>query len=244
MQATVESLHEGYSSMNTEALADLYHEGELTYLAVSVLHEVITSRGLDWAQFTKLPTTEPESGPRSDWELWKSESKQVADGEIRLESKHKANGTDVGAKLIYLGIAIWGFYILSFEAVEIYRIGNWQLVDGTVEHVSEEFVCCDGGFTDFEINYSYSVGEITYRGMHSEIFNLLPTPDYEMGASISVYYDEINPRDSLVDVGTWYHYADVAKGLLFLGFGGIVVFSWIEDRKKSSTRSSSVQREP
>ena len=46
MKVTVESLHERYSSMNTEALADLYH-GELTDLAVNVLKEVITSRGLD-----------------------------------------------------------------------------------------------------------------------------------------------------------------------------------------------------
>jgi hypothetical protein len=66
MQAKAESLHERYSAMNTEALADLYHEGELTYLAVSVLHDVITSRGLDWAQFTKPSTTEPESEQRSD----------------------------------------------------------------------------------------------------------------------------------------------------------------------------------
>ena len=151
----------------------------------------------------------------------------------------------VGGLLIFLGIAVIGLFIFGSEAVDIYRIGNWQLVDGTVEHVSEEFVCCDGGFTGFEIKYSYSVGEITYRGMHSEKIHLLPTPDYERGASISVYYDEINPRDSLVDLGTWYHYAEFVKGLLLLGFGGMgVVTSRIGDRKKSSTRSSSVQREP
>ncbi len=49
MEVTAESLHERYSSMNTEALADLY-AGGLTDLAVTVLEEVITSRGLDWAQ--------------------------------------------------------------------------------------------------------------------------------------------------------------------------------------------------
>ena len=150
----------------------------------------------------------------------------------------------VGGLLIFLGMAVLGLFIFGSDAVDIYRIANWQLVDGTVEHVSEEFVCCDGGFTDFDINYSYSVGEKTYWGMHSETFFLLPTPDYERGASISVYYDEIKPRDSLVDLGNWYHYAEVAKGLVFLGFGGMgVVFSRIGDRKKSSTRSSSVQRE-
>jgi len=74
MEVTPKHLHQRYSSMDTEELADSYHAGGLTDLAVSVVKEVITSRGLDWAQFTKLPTTERESEPRSDWELWKSES--------------------------------------------------------------------------------------------------------------------------------------------------------------------------
>jgi len=76
MDVTAESLHERYSAMKTEALADLYHESELTDLAVNVLKDVVTSRGLEWAEFkTPLPT-EPESV--SDWELWKSESGRLS----------------------------------------------------------------------------------------------------------------------------------------------------------------------
>ena len=71
MKPTAELLRERYDSMNTEALADLYHGG-LTDLAVNVLKEVITSRGLDWTDFTTSSPTEPES--IADWELWKSKS--------------------------------------------------------------------------------------------------------------------------------------------------------------------------
>ncbi len=75
MEVTAKSLHERYSSMNTKALSDFYHESELTDLAVGVLEEVITSRGLDWTEFiTPLPT-EPESV--SDRELWKSEQARI-----------------------------------------------------------------------------------------------------------------------------------------------------------------------
>ena len=109
MNVTAESLHELYSSMNTEALADLYHGG-LTDLAVSVLKDVITSRGLDWTEFiTPLPT-EPES--LSDWELWKIESKNAAD-EIRREPIPAEDENNVGGLLISLGIAAVGLFILG-----------------------------------------------------------------------------------------------------------------------------------
>jgi hypothetical protein len=93
MKVTAASLHERYSSMNTEALADLYHGG-LTDLAVSVLKDVITSRGLDWAQFTKpeSSTTEPEQG--SDWSLWRSEPRQVVTDETKDDSQHKSTGLE------------------------------------------------------------------------------------------------------------------------------------------------------
>ena len=90
MEVTAESLHERLSSINTEALADLYHAGGLTDLAVSVLKEVITSRGLDWTEFTALSPIEPASGSLSDWELWESESEQVVTDETRDESQHEA----------------------------------------------------------------------------------------------------------------------------------------------------------
>ncbi len=63
MELTAKHLHERYSSMDTEELADIYHAGALTDLSVSVLKEVITSRGLDWAQFTNPPSIELESEP-------------------------------------------------------------------------------------------------------------------------------------------------------------------------------------
>lgn len=134
MQVTAKSLRERYSSMNTEALADLYHAGGMTDLAVSVLKDEITSRGLDWAQFTKPSTTEPESEPASeslsdwslwwpasgrlfmklwksesdslsDWELWKSETKKAAD-KIRAEPIHDGN------RKLTLGEALFLFLIL------------------------------------------------------------------------------------------------------------------------------------
>ena len=131
MEVSTESLYERYSTMNTEALSDLYHESDLTDLAVGVLEKVISSRGLDWTEFiTPLPT-EPES--LSDWELWKSESKKAAD-EYRLESKHKAIGSDskskfgpfvflVGLIAVLIVIVIteperlWGLAVVIFFAV-------------------------------------------------------------------------------------------------------------------------------
>ncbi len=87
MDVTAESLHKRYSPMNTQALSDLYHESELTDLAVSVLKDVITSRGLDWTDFiTPLPT-EPES--LSDWELWKSQSEPRKDCELRKSQSER-----------------------------------------------------------------------------------------------------------------------------------------------------------
>ena len=83
MDVTAESLHERYSAMNNEALADLYHAGGLTDLAVSVLKDVITSRGLDWTEFTALSPTEPASESLSEWELWKSQSDPEKDWESR-----------------------------------------------------------------------------------------------------------------------------------------------------------------
>ena len=229
MKVKAESLHERYSSMDTEELADIYHAGGLTDLAVSVLKDVITSRGLDWIEFiTPLPT-EPESF--SDWELWKSESPKVPN-EIRLEPKQKASVLSLaGGTLMSLGLVIFGAYILNSKAVDIYRIANWQLVDGTVEGVSEEYLDFQSGITTFEIGYSYSVGEITYWGIHSDTFVLLPPPDYKKGTSIKVYYDENNPRYSLVEMRTWHHYPEAAAGLLLLGLGGISVFYLIVGRK-------------
>jgi len=153
-------------------------------------------------------------------------------------------GADVVAILFFLAMAIWGVYILSFEAVEIYRIGNWQLVDGTIEYVSKE---AKGGgeaaYTCFEFTYSYSVGPKTYSGVHSKMFLLLPTPNYERGTPIRVYYDQTNPDDSIVDIGTWYHYGEVVKGLFFLGFGlSLLGVGSTGDRKKNSAKSNSAPR--
>ena len=94
MDVTAESLHERYSSMNTEALSDLYHESELTDLAVNVLEDVVTSRGLDWTEFTTVSPTEPASESLSDWELWKSESKQVVTDESKDDSQHESTGLE------------------------------------------------------------------------------------------------------------------------------------------------------
>ena len=93
MKVTAESLHKQYRSMTTEALTDLYNGG-LTDLAASVLKEVITSRGLDWAQFTKHSTTEPEPESLSDWSLWQRESGQMVTDETRDEPQHKAIGIE------------------------------------------------------------------------------------------------------------------------------------------------------
>ena len=92
MKVTDESLFERYDSLNTEALADLYHAGGLTDSGVKVLKEVITSRGLDWTEFiTPLPT-EPES--HSDWSLWRAAPGQVVTDETRDESPHEAIGIE------------------------------------------------------------------------------------------------------------------------------------------------------
>ena len=74
MKVTAESLYERYSAMKTEALCDLYHESELTDLAVNALKDVVTSRGLEWAEFTARPDSESVATPNSDgnWSLWKS----------------------------------------------------------------------------------------------------------------------------------------------------------------------------
>ena len=89
MDVTAESLHERYDAMNTEALADLYHAGGMTDLAVSVLKDVITSRGLDWAEFITPSPTEPASGSLSNWELWKSQSEPRKDCELRKSQSER-----------------------------------------------------------------------------------------------------------------------------------------------------------
>ena len=94
MKVTAESLYERYSSMNTEALSDLYHESELTDLAVNVLEDVVTSRGLDWTEFTTVSPNEPASESLSDWELWKPASKQVVTDESKDDSQHESTGLE------------------------------------------------------------------------------------------------------------------------------------------------------
>ena len=80
MKVTAESLRERYDAMNTEALSDLYHESELTDLAINVLRDVVTSRGLEWAEFSARPDREPVATPNSDdnWSLWKSKDAQAS----------------------------------------------------------------------------------------------------------------------------------------------------------------------
>ncbi len=113
MKVTVESLHKRYSSMNTEALADLYH-GELTDLAVNVLKEVITSRGLDWTEFTTHSNTEPESQSHADWSLWRFASGQAATEETGDKSQHEANGA--GTPLVALLYILFGVIALVIFA--------------------------------------------------------------------------------------------------------------------------------
>jgi len=233
MEVTAESLRERYSSMNSEALADLYHGG-LTELAVSVLKEVITSRGLDWTEFiTPLPT-EPES--IADWELWKSES---------TKSTKESDGNGIGPRhsgvllnLFRLSIAIWGLYIISVEAIEIYRIGNWQSVDGKIEYVSREGGGREG--IDLDVTYSYKVGQNTYWGAHSEWFIMLPPPSYKRTMPITVFYDEASPSNSIADLGAGYRFAEIAKGLMMFGLGVLLsVTGSTEGRRESSARSNS-----
>ena len=131
MEVSTESLYERYSAMNTEALSDLYHESELTDLAVGVLEKVISSRGLDWAEFiTPLPT-EPES--LSDWELWKSESKKSAD-EYRLELKHKAIGSDSKSKnrpfIILIGVIAFLIVIVITDPERLWGLATVLFITG------------------------------------------------------------------------------------------------------------------
>ena len=115
MKVTDETLYERYDSLNTEALADLYDSGGLTDSGVNVLKEVITSRRLDWAQFTKPSPTEPVSESRADWSLWRPPSGQVVTDETGDESQHDAIGIEdkeefrafIGPKQTDLYLDVW-----------------------------------------------------------------------------------------------------------------------------------------
>ena len=53
IEVTAEQLRDRYGSSETEELAELYHAGGLTDLGISVLKEVIESRGIAWNDFVK-----------------------------------------------------------------------------------------------------------------------------------------------------------------------------------------------
>ena len=136
MKVTDESLYERYDSLNTEALADLYHAGGLTDLGVNVLKEVIASRGLDWAQFTKPSPTEPES--RADWSLWKSKFAQASIDEKRPTVADV--GQPVGKDLV--GIRGWLFFytILRSLGVAVLFTMQWRFIPDVEERLAGIFV--------------------------------------------------------------------------------------------------------
>ena len=53
MEVTAEQLRDRYGSSETEELAELYQAGGLTDLGITVLKEVIESRGMAWSDFAK-----------------------------------------------------------------------------------------------------------------------------------------------------------------------------------------------
>ena len=138
MKVTAESLRERYSSMNTEALADRYHGG-LTDLALSVLKEVITSRGLDWAEFTARPESESVATPNSDgnWSLWKS---KIAQASIDEKSPTVADvGQPVGKDLV--GIRGWLFFytILRSLGAAVFFTMQWRFIPDVEERLAGIF---------------------------------------------------------------------------------------------------------
>lgn len=101
--------------MTTEALADLYHAGGLTELAVSVLKEEIMSRRLDWTEFTAPPSKGPISEPPSEWRLWRSRSKlgQIDSGDLSKDDKAQPTERSI------VGIAGWLFLYLIKLAIGV-----------------------------------------------------------------------------------------------------------------------------
>ena len=121
MKVTAESLFERYSAMNTEALRDLYHESELTDLAVNVLEDVVTSRGLEWAEFTARADTESVATSNSDenWSLWKSKDVQAS---IDEKNPTVANvGQPV--KSVLVGIEGWLFIYTILRSLGAVLVG-------------------------------------------------------------------------------------------------------------------------
>ena len=124
MEVTSESLHERYSSMNTEALANLYHAGGMTDLAVSVLKDEITSRGLDWTEFITPLRTEPES--LSDWGLWKAKSTQGAIDYENKKSRYDTIGSDsiskIGTRIFLIALIAAFIAMVIFEPERLWGL--------------------------------------------------------------------------------------------------------------------------
>ena len=136
MKVTAESLYERYSAMKTEALCDLYHESELTDLAVNVLKDVVTSRGLEWAEFTARPESESVATPNSDgdWSLWKS---NLAQASIDEKSPTVADvGQPAGKDLV--GIRGWLFFytILRSLGAAVFFTTQWRFIPDVEERLA------------------------------------------------------------------------------------------------------------
>jgi len=121
MDVTTDSLHEHYSAMNNEALRDFYHESELTDLAINALRDVVTSRGLEWAEFSARPDRESVATPNSDdnWSLWKSKDAQAStDGQ-------SPTAVNVGeaAKTDLVGIEGWLFFYAILRSLGAVLLG-------------------------------------------------------------------------------------------------------------------------
>ena len=138
MEVTAESLRERYRSMNTEALADLYHAGGLTDLADRVLKDEITSRGLDWAQFTKPPSIELESKPIGEQLLWTSKLEQAS-----IDERHPAMADqNQPAEKDLVGIKGWLLFytILRWLGAAVLLSMQWRVIPDVAERSAGIFV--------------------------------------------------------------------------------------------------------
>ena len=115
---------------------------------------------------------------------------------------------------------------------------NWSLAEGriTISDVSENYDSNDGGITyTAKVAYEYTVNGVPYAG-GTVTFGDYGSSDpahasgivsrYPVGKTVQVYYDQENPKTSVLEAGTrWSSFVGIGAGLLFsiVGILGFVI---------------------
>jgi hypothetical protein len=144
MEVTPEQLRDRYGSSETEELAEIYHAGGLTDLGITVLKEVIESRGMTWSDFAKAQSDIKEPDEQAEAEVLRNLI-QPEWGQLTTEVETRQSVTSTNKSilwrlwngqihLVYVYWAVWvaggGFVSFLGQAVTL-ESGN-QLIGNSI----------------------------------------------------------------------------------------------------------------